>query len=70
MSRTIHHMETEATMAERVEIGNEQYAGLQRLLEPCVNGPHCGNRATTTRYNGVRNVSLCEACAAEHDEQE
>jgi hypothetical protein len=38
--------------------------------KPCKASQYCGNTATTTRYNGVHNVPVCEACAAEHDEQE
>lgn len=66
-------------------ISDEQYDDLQQVLDrpardlprlralltdPCSNARRCGNRATTVRYNGVRNVRMCEACAAEHDEQE
>ena len=37
---------------------------------PCEASQYCGNRAMTVRYNRVRDVRMCEACAEEFDEQE
>jgi hypothetical protein len=35
----------------------------------CQSSHYCGNAAITARHDGIREIPMCESCAAEYDEQ-